>query len=292
MPVGKSSRLSIINLTAGGLQLWTDHVYRDGYRIQQHSLTDGWRLLDSTHHRIKSGTRQECILALDQLAPRAAWSQVNEPFVVLLHGLLRTAYCMRKLQSWLTSTGFKQVLRYSYASSRTSILEHGDALVEYIESLPPHSKLSFVGHSMGNIVLRAAIGKCNRTPGGQAVLNRFHRVVMLGPPNQGAMFAKRLSAIGIFALINGPGGMELGPRWDQIKGKLGTPPCPFAILAGDRTGRRIQNPFVEGASDFFVRVEEAKLAGAAEVKTLPVPHTTLMTDRRALEYVSSFLGQK
>ena len=283
---------SITNFTTGGLQLWTDHVYRDGFRIQQHSLTDHWRLLDATNRRLVSGNRNACQSALDRLAPNDVWNQIEDPFVILLHGLLRTAYCMSKLQRWLIASNFKRVVRFSYASSRASIVDHAESLVEYVESLPTKSKLSFVGHSMGNIVLRAAIGSWNHTADGNSVLARMHRVVMLGPPNQGAAIARRLAPTGVFGLINGPGGMELGPRWEDIKDKLGIPPCPFAIIAGDRSGHLIQNPLVNGASDFFVSVEEARLEGATEVITMPLPHTTLMTNKRALQYVTNFLHQE
>ena len=32
--------------TTGGTQVWTDYAYRSGYRIQKHSLTGHFRLLD------------------------------------------------------------------------------------------------------------------------------------------------------------------------------------------------------------------------------------------------------
>lgn len=282
----------VIRLATSGLLFWTDHIYRDGYRIQQHSQTGNWRLLDPADRRVVSGSLDQCQTSLDQLSDREAWNRIEEPFVVLLHGLMRTSHCMSKMQRWLENAGFKNVLRFSYASSRASIIDHGSALCEYVESLPVHSKLSFVGHSMGNIVLRASIGNWSLSPSAASILSRMHRVVMLGPPNQGAAIARRLAQTRLFGLIHGPGGMELGARWADISDKLGTPPCLFAIVAGDRSGHLLQNPLVAGASDFLVSVEEAKLGGAADMKLLPLRHTTLMTDKRVLQYVTSFLQQR
>ena len=37
--------------TFGGLQVWTDHSYRQGYRIQHNAVTDNWRLLDDNDRR-------------------------------------------------------------------------------------------------------------------------------------------------------------------------------------------------------------------------------------------------
>jgi pimeloyl-ACP methyl ester carboxylesterase len=280
---------SLTRLTTGGLQFWTDHLYRDGYRIQQNALSDEWRLLTPTNHRVVSGKREDCVAELNTLSSIDAWNQIEAPFVVLLHGLLRTSNCMRKMQHALNDAGFKHVVRYSYASTRASILDHGAALKEYVESLPSRSKLSFIGHSMGNIVLRAAIGYWSKEQGGNAVLSRMHRVVMLGPPNQGATIARWLAPTGIFGMINGPGGMELGPRWSEIKEHLGVPPCPFAILAGDRTGQLLNNPLLGEASDLLVTVDEAKLDGAADLKIVSLPHTTLMTDKDAIQYATDFI---
>lgn len=286
--------LSLANQTLGGLQLWTDHVYRDGYRIQQHAITHHWRLIDARNRRLAFGDQNECDALLEQLSPRAAWNELDEPFVVLLHGLMRTSHCMVTLQRWLLHSGFPRVIRFAYASTRASIIDHGLALANYIRSLPCNCQLSFVGHSMGNIVLRAAIRRLEQAEGscpGNQPLSRFHRVVMLGPPNHGAIIARRLAKTGVFGLITGRGAMELGPQWSEIADLLATPQCPFAVLAGDRSSGMLQNPLVDGPSDYFVGVEEARLEGAREFATMPVPHATLMTDQRALEFVTRFLKQ-
>jgi len=281
---------SLTRLTAGGWQFWTDHVFRDGFRIQQHSLTGSWRLLTATNHRIVSGTRAECDEQLNQIANQDRWNEIDEPFVVLSHGLLRSAFCMLTLQRELTKRGFKRVVRYAYASSRATLAEHGAAFAEFIESLPLKSKLSFVGHSMGNIVLRAAVGQWQREGDSHSVLSRMHRVVMLGPPNQGAMIAKRLAQTKVFEFVAGPGAMELGPHWDTVEAKLGTPPCPFAIVAGDRSRDYGWNPLVDGPSDYFVAVEEAKLLGASELVVVPVVHGFLMSNPRVINFTSDFLN--
>lgn len=280
---------SITRQTTGGLQLWTDFTYRDGYRIQQHALSERWRLIDADHCLVTSGDQLTCRSALDEVRPPEDWDQINAPFTVLIHGLMRSAYCMKTMQRFLMEKGAKYVTRYSYASTRASIIRHGLALASYVESLPRQSQLSFVGHSMGNIVLRAAIGHWNSSGDKYGVLPRMHRVVMLGPPNQGALIARRLSRTGVFGWINGPGGLELGEHWKRIEGKLAPPPCPFAILAGDLSTNWLRNPLLGPCSDLLVCVEEAKLKGSTEFVTMPIPHALLMTDSRALEYTAKFL---
>lgn len=283
---------SFTRLTAGGWQLWTDHVYRDGYRIQRHSLSGTWRLLSATNHRIVTGTREDCVKQLDDLSSKDRWNEIDEPFVVLSHGLLRSSFCMVTLQRDLIKRGFKRVIRYAYASTRASLAEHGAAFAEFCESLPCKSKLDFVGHSMGNIVLRAAVGQWQREGDPLGVLPRMHRVVMLGPPNQGAMIARRLSQSKIFELVAGRGAMELGPRWEMIQEKLGTPPCPFAIVAGDRSHDFVWNPLVDGPSDYLVSVDEAKLLGASKLYVVPVIHGLMMSNPRVRDITADFLQEK
>jgi len=281
---------SITRKTAGGWQWWTDHVYRDGYRIQQSALSSRWRLLTETNHRVAEGSRAECRRELDALSPLDRWDQVTDRFVVLSHGLLRSTACMAGMQSDLIRRGFKRVIRYGYASSRGSIEEHGEAMVGYVESLPVGASFDFVGHSMGNIVLRTAIGHWQRHGDPRGVLPRMHRVVMLGPPNQGAMIARQLARTGVFGWIAGPGAMQLGPHWDRIEPKLGIPPCPFAIIAGDRSGDLVKNPLVDGPCDYFVSLEEAKLEGAAMWKVVPVIHASLMNNAEVQNVTAEFLS--
>jgi hypothetical protein len=175
----------------------------------------------------------------------------------------------------------------AYASTRESIESHSAALRELVENLPGRPKLSFVGHSLGNIVVRHAIGHWQREQ--SEVLGRLDRVVMLGPPNQGSSLAKQLSRLKLFETITGSTGRHLGDAWEKIQSELATPPCPFAIVIGDISNSRIQNPFLDGPSDGIVTVEEAKLDGAAEIRTFPVLHSFLMSDQATVQAAVSFL---
>ncbi len=63
---------SLLSKTAGGTQLWTDHLYRGEFRIQQNVLTGHWRLLDANDVRRTWGTRAECETLLDDLQPKTS----------------------------------------------------------------------------------------------------------------------------------------------------------------------------------------------------------------------------
>jgi hypothetical protein len=84
--------------------------------------------------------------------------------------------------------------------------------------------------------------------------------------------------------------MQLGPSWQALKDGLGTPPCPFAIVAGDISSSPLQNPLLDGPSDGVVTLEEATLEGMAEIATVPVIHSFLMSDPSVVRATVSFLS--
>jgi pimeloyl-ACP methyl ester carboxylesterase len=279
--------LNLALKTAGGTQFWTDHLYRNGYRIQQNALTRHWRLLDAKDVRRAWGTRGQCQSVLDELQPESSQPKSPKYVVVLIHGLMRTHHSMKPLELALTDIQDAELIRFSYASTRSSIGNHAAALREVLEGFPANTRFSFVGHSMGNIVVRHLVGDLQREADPQGVLVRCRAMVMLGPPNQGAAIARRLAPTGLYEMITGKGGMELGVGWQDFAEKLATPPFPFAIIAGDLN--QIQNPLVDGSSDFVVSVEEARLAGSESFERVAVLHSFLMNDESVKKRTSQFI---
>jgi len=296
--------------TLGGKQFWTDHRWWNGWRIQYNHTLDHWRLIDDRSIRRAWGSKEAMLEALeeakqknlDEAAKKTSDVQnrpspAQEDVVILLHGLMRTSSSMRPIEIKLnekysaTANPLPQVIRFSYASTRAPITSHAEALRELVDNLPGKPRIRFAGHSLGNIVTRLAIAQWSTQGDPHGVLSRIERVVMLGPPNQGSSFAKRLSQLGLFETITGKSGMQLGPQWDGFQENLGIPPCPFAILAGDLTGSSIQNPLLDGPNDAVVTVDEAKLEGMSEFKTYPVLHSFLMQDPRCVEDAVDFLMQ-
>lgn len=275
-----------------GSQFWTDQLWRREYRLQSHALADRWRVVSPRGLRCAVGGAEKCEQAFERWAGRVDDNEDPPRHIaILMHGLMRTRRCMRKLERALLAAGVSTVIRFDYASSRQPIQLGAGGLRRLVEGLPANARLSFVGHSMGNIVLRYAIGDWQRHGDPRGVLRRMHRAVMLGPPNQGAAIARLLSKVRLFGMLVGQGGLELGPNWQTLLPKLAIPPCPFAILAGDLSTMRIRNPLIAPASDLLVGVEEAKLDEAAEFATMPIAHLHLMTDRRAIEFTTNYVTQ-
>lgn len=270
-------------------QIWTDYRWRDGFRVQQNALTKHWRLIDPANYRRAWGTKEQCLDALNEKCPQDA-NREPRHHVVMLHGLMRTCGSMKPLETELAEIDIDHSIRFSYASTRGSVGQHAAALRELLEDLPEADTFSFVGHSMGNIVVRHTIGDLQTSGDPKQILPRCQTMVMLGPPNQGAMIAERLAPTKVFGWVTGQGGMELGALWEELEPKLSTPPFPFYIIAGDVT-TPIANPLVGGDGDFVVSIEEAQLDGAAGFYTVPVLHSFLMDNDDAMTKTIELLKQ-
>lgn len=277
--------------TLGGKQVWTDHRWWYDWRLQHNLLTDHWRVVDPDNVRHAWGTREACLNHLEKVIREMPAQPEPQEVVILLHGLMRSSDSMNSLRKHLQQNGYPIVVSFGYGSTRASIADHATAFREMVSHLPGRPRLYFAGHSMGNIVLRHAIGDWQRD-GDTATLERIQRVVMLGPPNQGAAIARRLAKTGLFGIVTGKAGMQLGPAWEKLEQNLATPPCPFAIVMGNIENWGRVNPLIEGPSDLIVTVDEAHLDGVTDTLIVPELHSFLMDDEKVQTAVVHFFQQK
>ena len=261
-----ASLLRLSNKTMGGDQFWADEFIRGGWRIQRNIFSGHYRLLDPASYRRALGDYDACRASFNELIARAPMVPRSTKAVVLLHGLFRSRDCMVPLGEYLSEQGEYEIVNVSYPSTRATVHEHAAALAKVLENLEGIEEVHFVAHSLGNLVIRDWMHEYYQPAECQFKLGRY---VMLGPPNQGAQFARNFKQNQLFGLVGGPSGKQLGEGWEELAKHLCTPPCEFGILAGTAA---FPNPLVEGNNDLMVAVEETKLAGAADFRVLPVHH--------------------
>jgi alpha-beta hydrolase superfamily lysophospholipase len=107
--------------------------------------------------------------------------------VVLVHGLLRSPRSFALVARALERAGFA-TRAFGYPSLAGSFAAHASRLAGEIGGCdrdPRFERIHFVGHSLGNLVVRAAISE--QRPG------KLGRVVMLVPPYRGSPVARRLA---------------------------------------------------------------------------------------------------
>lgn len=267
-------------LTLGGMQFWGDVCYFQGFRIQRHVFTGHFRLLDKSNRRYQSGTFEDCERTLSQIRAANALKPDTGHAVIYLHGIGRSSRSMRPILDAMPKEGFVHV-PFEYPSTRVSIEQSAGFLHSLVESLTDVSKISFVVHSMGGLVVRRYL-KDHRDP-------RIHRMVMLGAPNSGAELADMLRRNMLFRTVYGPAGQELVTDQNGTIATLPTPDFEFGIIAGGKGDDRGFNPLLPGDDDGTVTINSARLAGASDFLRIPRLHSFLMNDETAIAAVKCFL---
>lgn len=205
--------------------------------------------------------------------------------VVLLHGLVRSDRSMTKMASALAAEGY-DVINVDYPSTKASIETLAEETIATALSGPKAkqaTRIHFVTHSLGGILVRRYLGQHSLAPLG--------RVVMLGPPNQGSEVVDQLGESWIFSAINGPAGRQLGTKPDSVPNQLGPVGFDLGVIAGDRSINWINSLLIPGADDGKVSVERTKVAGMKAHLVIHATHSYLMKNSRVIRETIHFLRE-
>lgn len=263
---------------------WSDAVVRHDWRLQERPRDGRCRILDPHDAVIREGGAAECRSAFAALEADGTVPAVQGPVVIVLHGLGEGRASMRPIAEHLRKTLDATVMLFGYASTAADLEAHGRALDGVISELPGDSPISFVGHSLGNLVVRRWMSLADATD-----LARVTRMVMLGPPNQGSSLARQVGGIGLLASLAEGAARDLVVEWPQVEPQLAVPGCEFGIVAGGRGDGTGFSPLLDGDDDAIVRVEETRLDGAGDFLLVPVNHAAMLRDRRVKRATESFL---
>jgi len=274
--------------TLGGKQFWADELFFRDWRIQQNVLDGHYRLVDPKNRRHGWGTFEQCRNRLAEIRRRQNLPPMQGTAVVVLHGLGRSRASMEKLCGRLRDDGFT-VVGVTYPSTQRSVEEHARSLGRLVENLEGIERIHFVGHSLGNIVIRRFLYERIDPATGRVRDHRFGRMVMLAPPNHGSRLAEMLSENGLSGVVKSTPVQELGPDWAKLEATLATPPFPFGVIAGGKGDEQGYNPLLPGDDDGTVSVASTRLAGAADFTLVPVLHTFVMNDPAVIEQTVRFL---
>ncbi|MEX1232175.1 MAG: hypothetical protein WEB58_18160 [Planctomycetaceae bacterium] len=205
----------------------------------------------------------------DDEAEATAEPQLRGEVVVLIHGMMRSPLSMKHLESFLAEEGY-DVYNWGYSSTCCSIAELGEQLqkdlAEFRKSRP--GTVHFVGHSLGNIIIRWALTQ--GTPP-----DDVGQVVMLAPPNQGSSMA------------------------DVLTPYLGEIIKPIAELQTDAESTAKSLPEIENATigviagkyDDKVSIEESHLKEEDDHIVVPAFHSFLMWREDVQQQVLTFLEE-
>ncbi|BCU75967.1 hypothetical protein llg_06820 [Luteolibacter sp. LG18] len=186
------------------------------------------------------------------------------------------------MQRELESAGFT-VSNVDYPSRVSGIGELSESVIGTILACHPGTRVHFVCHSLGGILVRQYAARHPRAAIG--------KVVMLGPPNGGSEVVDRLGTWRLFSWINGPAGQQLGTGNDSVPKHLGPPPFQAGIIAGNRSINWINSLMIPGLDDGKVSVESTRLPGARDHLVVASSHPFLMRNREVMRQTVAFLKQ-
>ena len=202
--------------------------------------------------------------------------------LVLLHGLGRTRWSLWPVAREAARRGY-QVHNLGYPSRRARIEELAENVGERVLHVAGNGPVDVVTHSMGGIVLRAAVA------GGSLPQEAVRRVVMLAPPNHGSELADRLRDFRVYRFATGPAGRQIGTNEDSVPRRLPPPPFEVGIIAGRKSANPVFGRVLGPESDGKVTVESTQLEGMRDRVVVDRAHTFIMWAPDVLAHVFSFL---
>lgn len=219
------------------------------------------------------------LLASPALAQDAA--EKPSDYVVLLHGIGRSASAMEKMAKDLRARGYT-VLNINYESRKYDIPTLADRMHADITALNADKtrKINFVGHSMGALVVRAYIK--NHRP------ENLGRVVAIGSPNKGSEVADFLNNFGLYDSFYGPAGQQLTTAYG-ISNVLGKPDYEVGVIAGDRTIDPLSTLIIPGADDGKVSIESTHIDGEKDHIILHANHATMPMNAAVIIETAHFI---
>jgi len=281
--------------TLGGAFTFSDEVVYRGWRIEKHAVIGHHRLIDPKDRLVVRGSLEHCLEELEKIKVQKKLAPLPAEVVIVLHGLGASRKWMQPLSEYLKEEGDLTVVNVGYPSTMGKIGDHANTLTSVIQHLDGVQSISFVAHSMGNIVIRHYLSDLALLPPSEQPEITFNRFVMIAPPNHGAgaadMVAERKNLAKIVALIGGEAIDQLAPSkgWPALEKRLATPDFEFGILVGGQGDNEGYLESIPGDDDMLLSVETCKLAGARDFVQVQGVHQTLPKNEQVQSYTLRFL---
>lgn len=207
----------------------------------------------------------------------------GEEHVILLHGMGMPSFMMGRSAQLLRREGYV-VHNTGYPSFSKSIEDIAeDHLRPAIAAVPDTaSKLHFVAHSLGSIVLRRYRALYDPPLPG--------RTVMLGPPNNGSEVADFFKSWDVFRWCFGPAGQSLGTTPEDMPVMLGPLNFETGVIAGEWHWMHFMTgPFMMKPNDGLVTVESTKIDGMKDHIVMPIDHSGMVFSTDVMKQAVHFL---
>lgn len=202
-------------------------------------------------------------------------------WVVMLHGMARTARSMVPLARDLQRAGYR-VRNIGYPTRRYDVA----GLVEHyvrpaVSGCGTAHPVHVVTHSLGGILVRYYLQHNGLPPGS--------RVVMLAPPNQGSEVADYVRHWPPYRWLMGAVGQQLGTGSDSIVHRLRPIPVEVGIIAANRSLQPWFSRLLPGDDDGAVSVTSTRLPEMRDFIVMESTHSLMMFNAEVRRQVLYFL---
>lgn len=200
--------------------------------------------------------------------------------LLLIHGLARTSLSLALLDRRLRQAGYHPE-HFSYFAFAEDFDAIAQRLHHRLQAVAHRGPYGIVGHSLGGVLTRAALGL-----GHLPDLPR--QVVMLGTPNQPPRLAPLAWKLWPFQWFTGQCGRYL--TCGQFYAQLPLLPSPYTIVAGTGGPTGPLSPFGEDINDGVVALSETYMTPQDTVVQVPVWHTFMMNHPQVQDIVVKALA--
>ncbi len=280
--------------TLGGRFVWSDEVVSHEWRVQKHAVIGHHRLIDPEDKRYTFGTLDHCLTELAKIKREEQLPPMPKEIVIVLHGLGASRQMMNGLCYHLEDEGDFSVVNVGYASTLGKVGDHAASLGSVIKYLHADGveTISFVAHSMGNLVIRHALYDLEELPEAERPKVKFKRFVMISAPNHGAAMADGWVGNKLAQLAAGEPLEELAPGhgWQALEQHLMTPDFEFGILSGGRGDDEGFLHAIPGDDDGLLTIKTNQLVGASDfAQVLKGVHQLMPQYKQVREYTLRYL---
>jgi pimeloyl-ACP methyl ester carboxylesterase len=184
-------------------------------------------------------------------------------------------------------SGWPLLLRLRRAGLRTHTFGHlvshencatiVGRLVQRLTQLGGSGDYVLIGHSLGGVLLRQALGSLPHAA------RRPKHLFLLGSPVQMSSIAARMGSNPLYRLLTGDCGRLLGSQ--QRMAAVGEPAVPVTAVVGVKSWSLFAGLLPAESNDGVVTLAEASAPWLTDVVQVPVTHTFLPTDARVTDVI-------
>ncbi|MDD2321722.1 MAG: alpha/beta hydrolase [Geobacteraceae bacterium] len=190
--------------------------------------------------------------------------------VLFVHGMGRSSLSWAPTLIRFRSRGIKPFV-FGYSVARQDFSAIVRRLVKVLMDVSKLGDYALVGHSLGGVLLRAALHEL------PAKTLPPKQLFLLGSPVVSSRLARQLSKNRLFRAVTCDCGHLLGS--DERMSSIPEAHVPTVAIAGIRGVHGRLSPFGSEPNDGIVSLEEVSAGGFAEVLQVPVVHTFLPSSK-------------